>query len=139
MIFGVGRSIRQLGILLCFQRRVRTMWIGVGSMGERLFTEMRVIWRLEVLALGRLTVPPTPFCWLPALTPPTLAACRNPHCLHGIYLSRIEDLATKVEFCRLRRRMRRLSQEFSMNSFFLSVIDSLLFHFHSSLRYSNPR
>ena len=48
-IFGVGRSIRQLGILLCFQRRVRMMWIGVGSMGERLFTEMRVIWRLEVL------------------------------------------------------------------------------------------
>ena len=37
-------------------------------MGGRLFTEMRVIWRLEVLALGRLTVPPQ----LPALTPPTL-------------------------------------------------------------------
>jgi hypothetical protein len=50
------------------------MWIGVGSMGERLFTEMRVIWRLEVLALGRLTVPPTTFCWLPLLTPPTQLA-----------------------------------------------------------------
>ena len=46
------------------------MWIGVGSMGERLFTEMRVIWRLEVLALGRLTVPPHSLL----LTPPTLVA-----------------------------------------------------------------
>ncbi len=104
-------------------------------MGGMLLTDKLVFDGWKVLALGRLTVPPL----LPSLTSPTKVACRNPHSLHGIYLSRIEDSATKVEFCRLRRRMRRLSQEFSMNSFFLSVIDSLLFHFHSSLRYPNPR
>jgi len=45
IVFGVGRSIRQLGILLCFQRRDKMMRIGVGSTGRRLLTEMRVIWR----------------------------------------------------------------------------------------------
>jgi RHS repeat-associated protein len=48
-IFGVGRSIRQLGILLCFQRRVRMMWKGVGSMGGLLFTDKLGLRCLKVL------------------------------------------------------------------------------------------
>ena len=49
IVFGVVRSICQLGILLCVKRRNRMMRIGVGSMGVRLFTDKLVFRRLEVL------------------------------------------------------------------------------------------
>ena len=54
MIFGVGRCFCQLGILLCVKRRVRMMWIGVGSMGGRLFTDKLVLRWLEVLKVWSL-------------------------------------------------------------------------------------
>ncbi len=54
MIFGVGRSVCQLGILLCVKRRVRMMWKGVGSMGGSLFTDKLVFGWLEVLGVWSL-------------------------------------------------------------------------------------
>ena len=54
MIFGVGRSFCQLGILLWVKKRNRMMRIGVGSMGVRLFTDKLVFRRLEVLGVWSL-------------------------------------------------------------------------------------
>ena len=54
IVFGVGRSIRQLGILLCVKRRNRMMWIGVSSTGERPFTDKLVFRWLEVLGVWSL-------------------------------------------------------------------------------------
>ena len=47
MIFGIVRCFCQLGILFWVKRRNRMMWIGVGSMGVRLFTDKLVFGRLE--------------------------------------------------------------------------------------------